>query len=114
VIRTLIVDDHLAVRQGLMTLLRAEPGIVPVAAVDRPELALATAREMAVNCAMVDYNLGDEDGLELVTIGIPDDERLASSAVGGGGQHAQSIAAQTRSLHMGCPPKRHREVLHLR
>jgi DNA-binding NarL/FixJ family response regulator len=65
-IRTLIVDDHPAVRQGLLTVLRAEPGIVPIAAGGDSSSALAIAASEEVRCAVVDLELGDEDGLELI------------------------------------------------
>lgn len=65
-IRTLIVDDHPAVRQGLVTVLKAEPGIVPIAAVGDSDSALAVAGSQDVRCAVVDLDLGDEDGLELI------------------------------------------------
>jgi DNA-binding NarL/FixJ family response regulator len=65
-ITTLIVDDHPAIRQGLMTSLQREPGIVPIAAVADTAAAIATARRLAPRCAVVDYQLGAEDGLDLV------------------------------------------------
>jgi DNA-binding NarL/FixJ family response regulator len=73
-IRTLIVDDHPAVRQGLVTVLRGEPGIVPVAAVGDTESALAIAASEDVRCAVVDLELGAENGLDLIRLlrALPD------------------------------------------
>jgi DNA-binding NarL/FixJ family response regulator len=65
-ITTLIVDDHPAIRQGLFTTLRREPGIVPIGAVADTHAAVATARERTPRCALVDFQLGSEDGLDLV------------------------------------------------
>jgi DNA-binding NarL/FixJ family response regulator len=65
VIDVLIVDDHPAVRAGLVTLLRAEPGIVPVAAARGMEDALAAVSRSRPDVALLDYDLGDGDGLTL-------------------------------------------------
>jgi DNA-binding NarL/FixJ family response regulator len=65
-ITTLIVDDHPAIRQGLMAALQREPGIVPIAAVANTRAALATAIERTPRCALVDFQLGSEDGLDLI------------------------------------------------
>jgi DNA-binding NarL/FixJ family response regulator len=64
-IRVLVVDDHPAVRAGLASLLRTEPGLLPVGAVGsaeqaRPELARGTT-----DVLLVDYDLPDSDGLAL-------------------------------------------------
>ena len=65
-IRTLIVDDHPAIRHGLYNLFRVEPGIVPVAAVSDSQSALELAGSTKPRCVVVDLDLGDEDGLELI------------------------------------------------
>ena len=64
-IRLLVVDDHAAVRAGLVGLLRSEPGLVPVAAAASSEPGLAAARRERPDVALVDYNLPDVDGLSL-------------------------------------------------
>lgn len=64
-IRTLIVDDHAAVRAGLMSILRREPGLVPLGAVGSAEEALRDARQLEPQVALIDYQLPDGDGLTL-------------------------------------------------
>lgn len=62
-IRLLVIDDHPAVRTGLVAMLRAEPGLVPVAAAADLEAAIAAARRTRPDVAVVDYHLKVEDGL---------------------------------------------------
>jgi DNA-binding NarL/FixJ family response regulator len=62
-IRVLVVDNHPAVRAGLVALLRAEPGLVPVASAADPEGAIAAARDTQPDVAVVDYHLKRGDGL---------------------------------------------------
>jgi DNA-binding NarL/FixJ family response regulator len=64
-IRVLVVDDHPAVRAGLVAVLRTEPGFVPVAAAADPDGALAEARRRHPDVALVDYHLREGDGLLL-------------------------------------------------
>src|SRR5918999_948512 len=59
-IRVLVVDDHPAVRAGLVAMLRSEPGLVPVGAVGSAELA-----RDGTDVLLVDYDLPDSDGLTL-------------------------------------------------
>jgi DNA-binding NarL/FixJ family response regulator len=62
-IRVLIVDDHPAVRAGLVAVMRAEPGLLPVASAADPDGALAEARRRHPHVALVDYHLREGDGL---------------------------------------------------
>lgn len=64
-IQVLVVDDHPAVRAGLVAMLRAEPGLVPVASAADPEAAMAAARRTRPDVAIVDYHLKVGDGLAL-------------------------------------------------
>jgi DNA-binding NarL/FixJ family response regulator len=64
-IRVLVVDDHPAVRAGLVAILRTEPGLVPVAAAADPDGALTEARRRHPDVALVDYHLREGDGLLL-------------------------------------------------
>jgi DNA-binding NarL/FixJ family response regulator len=64
-IRVLVVDDHPAVRAGVVSLLRSEPGLVPVGAVGSAELALRRLARGATDVLLVDYDLPDSDGLAL-------------------------------------------------
>ena len=64
-IRTLIVDDHPAVRNGLVAALRAEPGIMPVATASGVVAAIGQAKRSRTDVALVDRHLDDGDGLAL-------------------------------------------------
>ena len=65
VIRVLVVDDHPAVRAGLLAILRAEPGLVPVGAASTADEAVEQAERGGCTVALVDYHLREEDGLTL-------------------------------------------------
>lgn len=64
-IRVLVVDDHPAVRTGLLVAMRTEPGIVAVAGVGTAADAVTEARRSDIDVALVDYHLPDENGLSL-------------------------------------------------
>lgn len=64
-IRLLVVDDHAAVRAGLISILRREPGLVPLGAVGTATEALREARQREPHVALIDYQLPDGDGLTL-------------------------------------------------
>ena len=64
-IRLLVVDDHAAVRAGLIGLLRREPGLVPLGAVGSVQEALREARRLEPQVALIDFQLPDGDGLTL-------------------------------------------------
>lgn len=63
--RVLLVDDHPAVRAGLVAVLRGEPGLVPVGSARTAEEAVWAARRTNPDLALVDYHLGGADGLSL-------------------------------------------------
>jgi DNA-binding NarL/FixJ family response regulator len=62
-LRILVVDDHPALRAGLQGLLRGEPGIECVGALDGTGDLTATVAEARPDVVVLDYALGDEDGL---------------------------------------------------
>ena len=64
-IGVLIVDDHPAVRAGVVALLRREPGIVPVAAAQGAQEAILRVEHTRPEVALLDYALGDGDGIAL-------------------------------------------------
>jgi DNA-binding NarL/FixJ family response regulator len=63
--RLLLVDDHAAVRAGLLGLLRDEPDFDVVAAVATAEEAKEVAEREAIDVAVVDYQLRARNGLWL-------------------------------------------------
>jgi DNA-binding NarL/FixJ family response regulator len=63
--RVLVVDDHAAVRSGLTALLADEPDLEPVAAAGSAREALEQAQRVHPDVAVVDFQLGDRDGLTL-------------------------------------------------
>ena len=64
-ISVLIVDDHPAVRRGLQSMLRGEPGFTVASACGTAAEALGAAKRWASDVALVDYELPDFDGLAL-------------------------------------------------
>jgi DNA-binding NarL/FixJ family response regulator len=64
-IRVLVVDDHPAVRAGLVGLLRSEPGLVVAGAAANAEDALEAAKRAGPDVVLLDYDLGNQDGLLL-------------------------------------------------
>jgi DNA-binding NarL/FixJ family response regulator len=64
-LRLLVVDDHPAVRRGLRALLEEQLDFRVVAAVASAEEALAVARKLSVDVAVVDYQLEARSGLWL-------------------------------------------------
>jgi DNA-binding NarL/FixJ family response regulator len=64
-IRVLVVDDHAAVRVGLGGLLEDHSDVEVVSTAASAREALADAQRVAPDVAVVDYHLGDGDGLTL-------------------------------------------------
>jgi DNA-binding NarL/FixJ family response regulator len=62
-IRVLVVDDHPALRAGLEGLLRNEPGIECVGALDGTVGLLSAVRDLRPDVVLLDYALGADDGL---------------------------------------------------
>ncbi len=61
--RLVIVDDHPAVRAGLVAVLRSEPGLLPVGAVGTADEAVTMVKQLHAEVAVVDYHLTESDGL---------------------------------------------------
>jgi DNA-binding NarL/FixJ family response regulator len=64
-IRTLVVDDHVVVREGLSRLLDGEPDIEVVAESGSGREAVKLCRELEPGLVILDYGLPDLDGLEV-------------------------------------------------
>jgi DNA-binding NarL/FixJ family response regulator len=65
VIRMLMVDDHPALRAGLDAVLQAEPGFVPVAAVEGEHDLWPALHRSRPDVLLLDYHLEGRDGLAL-------------------------------------------------
>jgi DNA-binding NarL/FixJ family response regulator len=63
--RVLVVDDHSAVRSGVAALLAGEPDLEPVGEACGAREALELAQQTRPQVAIVDFQLGDRDGLTL-------------------------------------------------
>ena len=78
-IRLLIVDDHPAMRAGLTAVLRAEPGMVPLATrLARPRTSSPRCSARGPTSSLLDYHLPGTDGLRLC-------RRLKRAGAGAGG-----------------------------
>jgi len=64
-IRVAIVDDHPAVRLGLETAVRSEPGLVPVGGAETPEEVAPLVYRTRPDVVLLDYHLPRRDGLAL-------------------------------------------------
>jgi DNA-binding NarL/FixJ family response regulator len=67
-IRVLIVDDHAVVREGLRSVLVAEPGFVVVAEADGAEAAIAIARRDGPDVVLLDITMPGGSGLDAVRL----------------------------------------------
>lgn len=65
-LRILIVDDHPVVRRGLKEMLDKEPGLDVVAQATNAREAVAAARKIEWDVAVVDYGLPGKDGITLI------------------------------------------------
>jgi DNA-binding NarL/FixJ family response regulator len=63
-VRVLVADDQALVREGLMTLLAAAPGIEPVAAASNGEEAVALCARHRPDVVLMDLRMPNMDGVE--------------------------------------------------
>jgi DNA-binding NarL/FixJ family response regulator len=63
-IRLLLVDDHTLFREGLARLLEAENGLELVGKFSSIEEALQTLEEVSVDVVLLDFDLGEKNGLQ--------------------------------------------------
>jgi DNA-binding NarL/FixJ family response regulator len=64
-VRVLVVDDHPAVRTGVMQLLEEQPDLFVVDAVGSADAPMSLAEREPIHVAVVDYQLGSRSGLWL-------------------------------------------------
>lgn len=106
-IRVLVVDDHPAVRAGLIAILRAEPGLVPVASAADPEASIAAAHRTRPDVAVVDYHLKVGDGLavcrQLKSLAAPPRILIYSAFVERGLGLAAAVAGADGLVDKGVP-----------
>lgn len=65
VLRVLVVDDHPAVRAGVLQLLEEQPDLCVLDAVGSADAAMSLAEREPIDVAVVDYQLGSRSGLWL-------------------------------------------------
>lgn len=63
-IAVILVDDHHVVREGLLAFLSTQPDIDVVGDADSGDRAIALARELRPDIALVDLIMGEIDGVE--------------------------------------------------
>lgn len=64
--KILVVDDHPLVRRGLISTLSFEDGIEKIEEAGNIQSAMKHLKRESYDCAIVDLNLGSEDGLNIV------------------------------------------------
>lgn len=67
-IEILLVDDHALFRESVARLLTSEPGFRVLAHCDSIEEALAALQKTHVDIVLLDYDLGQRDGLEFMRL----------------------------------------------
>lgn len=65
-IGVLIIDDHVVIRTALRMLLESQPGLTVVGEVSHPKDALAIALHAHPDIILLDIDLGDANGLDLL------------------------------------------------
>lgn len=65
-IRILIADDHAVLRQGIRSVLEAQPGMTVVADVGTGQAAIDQAAALHVDVVVLDLSLPDLDGVEVM------------------------------------------------
>jgi two-component system nitrate/nitrite response regulator NarL len=93
-VRIVLLDDHTLFREGLARLLDSEPGLSVIGQCDRIDNALAIIAREPVDLILLDYDLGDEVGTNI----------LASLAV-------LKAAPRTLIVTAGMTPKSMREAV---
>jgi DNA-binding NarL/FixJ family response regulator len=85
-IRILLVDDHPATRAGLHTVLRLEPGLVPVGEAANEAQVWPLIKSTRPDVVLLDYHLPGDDGLVLchrIKSALPPPQVILYSAYAG-------------------------------
>ena len=69
--RILLVDDHSLFRESVVRLLESEPDFLVVAHCAAVTEAIRILRNEAIDVVLLDYDLGEEQGTELLNIFNP-------------------------------------------
>ena len=116
-IRVLLVDDHIALRAGLMAVLHAEPGIVPLDAASSEDDLWPALQRTRPDVVLLDYHLPGRDGLSLcrqVKPTMPPPRVLLYSAYADASLAIPSVLAGADGLvHKGAPATELYEALRL-
>ncbi|WP_116026381.1 response regulator transcription factor [Thermomonospora umbrina] len=100
-IRVLLADDHLLIREALVLLLETEDGIDVVADVGRGDDAVARARELRPDVAVLDIDMPGMDGLaaaERLSRDLPGCRLIVVTAHGRPGNLRRAMAAGVRGF----------------
>jgi DNA-binding NarL/FixJ family response regulator len=107
VIRVLLVDDHLALRAGLLAVLNAEPGIVPIGTAESARDLWPALNRTRPDVVLLDYHLPDRDGLSVcrdVKRTLPPPRVLLYSAYANAALAIPALLAGSDGLvHKGAP-----------
>lgn len=123
-VKILIVDDHVILRDGIVSILSAEPDFEVVGQVGSIAAALKMVRQTRPDVVLMDYGLPDGTGLDatrdilaefpetkivFLTIHEDDDRLFAAVRSGAKGYllkniHASDLLSKLRGLMRGAPP----------
>ena len=95
-VRVMVVDDQAVVREGLMTLLEAAPGITPVAAAGDGEEAVALCARHRPDVVLMDLRMPKLDGVEAtrqIRAAQPDTEIVVLTKDAGIAEIARAVHA---------------------
>jgi two-component system, NarL family, nitrate/nitrite response regulator NarL len=93
-IRVLIIDDHAVIRAALRMFLESQPGITVVGESSGPQDALATAAQEQPNIVLLDLDLGEASGLDLLPdlhVTAPDAHVIVLTGVRDVQMHRQAV-----------------------
>ena len=116
-IRVLVVDDHLALRAGVMSVLGAEPGIVPLDTASSETDLWPALQRTRPDVVLLDYHLPGHDGLTLcrqIKRTMPPPHVLVYSAYADAALAIPAVLAGAAGMvHKGAPAHELYEALRL-